>query len=206
MSSTRSAGIAGFALTVPPDWFELELRPALREASIKALVHERVRGQAQLREARPGIVKLLLEYAERAWASGARYCACFVQPTAEGPITGAVTVTLTAAPTPPGSPAPLTVDALVTALDRIAAQAARPASVVQIEEVGEAARTYGVEDVPMPNGALVRNVVMQTLVPVPGSTDVVLITGSSPVLWLEEQLLDLFDAVSSTFRFAVAGG
>jgi hypothetical protein len=203
--SPASAGIAGFALTVPSDWFELELRPALREASIKALVHERVRGQPQLREARSGIVKLLLDYAERAWAGGARYCACFVQPTAEGPITGAVTVTLTAAPTQPGTVGPLTVDGLVAALDGIAAPAARPASVVEIDEVGPAARTYGVEDVPVPGGGRVRSVVMQTLLPVPASTDVVLVTGSSPVLWLEEQLLDLFDAVTSTFRFAITG-
>ncbi len=70
-------------------------------------------------------------------------------------------------------------------------------------EVGPAARTYGVEDVPVAEGdsRMLRMVLTQTYVPVPGTTDqVVLISGASPVLDLAEAFHDIFDAVTSTFR------
>ena len=44
---------------------------------------------------------------------------------------------------------------------------------------------------------------MQTFVPFPGPTltRVAIITGSSPILPLADELFDLFDAITSTFRF-----
>ncbi|GAA2607749.1 hypothetical protein GCM10010304_68190 [Streptomyces roseoviolaceus] len=79
----------------------------------------------------------------------------------------------------------------------------RRVTTVEIPEVGPAARTYGVEDVPVPEGdsRTLRMVLTQTYVPVPGTTDqVVLISGAGPVLDLAEAFHDIFDAVTSTFR------
>lgn len=61
-----------------------------------------------------------------------------------------------------------------------------------------------VEDVPVAQGdsRTLRMVVTQTYVPVPGTTDqVALISGAGPVLDLADSLHDIFDAVTSTFRF-----
>jgi len=53
---------------------------------------------------------------------------------------------------------------------------------------------------------LLRTVVMQTLVPLPGVDRVLVLTCSSPVLPLTDDLLDLFDAISSTLEILPAEG
>lgn len=200
----------GFALTVPASWFELDLRPATRDAAIRSLVEERVRDQPELADQRAAIVRILRRQARQAWESGALYCACMVEPTDEGPITAAVTVGVVHGPLD----APSGGDRLAPLLERLHP---RPATgpddpwtrveVVTVEGAGECARTAGVEDVDLPDGAgWVRTVLLQTFVPVPGSRSVVLLTCSSPVLPLADVLLDLFDAVSSTFRLQAAPG
>jgi hypothetical protein len=73
-----------------------------------------------------------------------------------------------------------------------------------IPEVGSAARTYGVEDVPVAQGGsrTLRMVLTQTYIPVPGTTDqVAFVSGASPVLDLAEAFHDIFDAATGTFRF-----
>jgi hypothetical protein len=45
---------------------------------------------------------------------------------------------------------------------------------------------------------------MQTLVPLPGVDRVLVLTCSSPVLPLAEDLLDLFDAISGTLAVTTA--
>jgi hypothetical protein len=63
-------------------------------------------------------------------------------------------------------------------------------------------RTSGVEDVELPDGSgWIRSVVMQTIIPVPDTEKVTMVTLSSPSLALAEEFLDLFDAVTGTFRF-----
>lgn len=65
MSAAALAG-AGFAVTVPPSWFELDLAPATRDGSIAALVDARVRDQPELREHRSEITRLLRQQAREA--------------------------------------------------------------------------------------------------------------------------------------------
>ena len=185
----------GFALTVPQDWFEIELRPSVREASITALVHQQVPRGSALHEARAGIKKLLIDYSAQAWAAGAAYCACFVRPTDEGPITGSVAVLIV----DPPLAGPVSVDAVLDAL--AAAEPERVPVVAAIEGIGQGARLYGTEEIELPDGRLAEAVVMQTFIPIPGATRFAVVSASSPVLWLEEVLLDLFDAVTGTFRF-----
>ncbi|RKN51978.1 hypothetical protein D7231_35440, partial [Streptomyces klenkii] len=68
---------------------------------------------------------------------------------------------------------------------------------------GTAARTRGVEDIPVPGDTrTVRAVLMQTFIPVPGDQQAVaLVSGSSQVLDLADSFFDVFDAITSTFRF-----
>lgn len=78
---------------------------------------------------------------------------------------------------------------------------------MQISTVGVCARTYGVEDVPVEQGdsRTIRMALTQTYVPVPGRPEeIVLVSGASPVLDLAGAFHDIFDAVTSTFRFVPA--
>jgi hypothetical protein len=187
-----TAGLA-FALTVPRDWYEIDLLPATRDTSLQSLVYEQTRQVPELRSMRADIVRLVREFASRAHEAGAVYCACFVTPTEAGPVTGSLTVTVVDPPPGPDGPQ------LDLLLDLLTSPGGPTVAVAELPHVGQVARTYGIEDVPFPDGGSVRSVVMQTFVPL-GDGRVALVTGSSPVLWLEESLLDLFDAVTGTFR------
>jgi hypothetical protein len=61
-----------------------------------------------------------------------------------------------------------------------------------------------VEDVQVEQGdsRTIRMALTQTYVPIPGRpTEIVLISAASPVLDLADAFHDIFDAVTSTFRF-----
>lgn len=202
--TTPATPALGFSLTIPHDWFEVPLAPSNREPQIASLVYERTRYVPELRPARAGITKLVRDYAEQAWDVGAVYCACFVDPGPEGPISGSLVVMLIDAPPGPthedgGEATDGLLDALMASpndphSDRVVSTATLP-------EVGVVARTHGVEMVALPDGPRIKAVIMQTFVPIPDQRRIALITASSPVTWLEEPLLELFDAVTATFRF-----
>ncbi|WP_205371525.1 hypothetical protein [Streptomyces tsukubensis] len=65
-------------------------------------------------------------------------------------------------------------------------------------------RLTGVEEADAANGVSYRMLVMHTVVPVPGSRRVLVITGYSPNLPLADPLYDLFSAVTATFSFEYA--
>jgi len=96
-------------------------------------------------------------------------------------------------------------------------------STVELPHAGIAARTCGVQDVadpdstpdaapnPAPAAACcrgpvrsVRVVIMQTHVPVPDVNRVAVVTCSSPAVAVAPALLDLFDAITGTFRLLPA--
>ena len=58
----------------------------------------------------------------------------------------------------------------------------------------------GIEDTPVGDGRLLRHVFMVTAVPLPRDQRTFLVAASSPTLPLADALLDLFDAVTGTFR------
>lgn len=212
MSGPAVAGLegrVGFAITVPDSWFEIDVNPATRDDSIRVLVEDRVRGNQPMWDARQGIIRLLRQQARTAWEAGATYCASFVQPTDDGPITGSVVVSLVRGPvgaTAEGDPAGFMLEQLKVVPKSEELEPWASATMVQIPDVGPCARSYGVEDVELDGGAgYVRTVFMQTMVPVPGVNKVFLVSCSSPVVPLASELHDLFDAVSGTFRVVPLG-
>jgi len=210
-AAAPSPATAAFSLTVPASWFELDLHPASSASSISAMVDERLRDQPELSAHRPAVVRLLRRQARTAWESGAVYCACSVDPTDDGPLTAAVTVSVIDPPldAPVDAGGRERLDPLLHRLK--AKEPAGPddtwtrVEVVHLDGALPAARTAGVEDVDVPDGGgWIRSVLMQTFVPVPGMRKVVLVTCSSPVVPLADVLLDLFDAVTSTLRLVPA--
>jgi hypothetical protein len=200
-------GRLGFTITVPDTWFELDVAPATRDDSIRRLVEERVRGHQEMWQARHGITRILRDEARKAYDAGAAYAACMAVPTEDGAVTASVVVSLVRGPVgaaaegdPVGSlvdrlaPVPPTDDGRFTTV-----------TTVDLEGAGTAARSYGVEDVPVDAG-YVRTVFMQTMVPVPRMNKVFLVSASSPVVPLAEEMHDLFDAVAGTFRLVELEG
>ncbi|MFG3100254.1 hypothetical protein ACGFZL_07030 [Streptomyces sp. NPDC048182] len=200
----------GFRIKVPESWWEFDVRPESRDDSIRRMVDERVRLHPELEQYRDAYVAFLRKAAADAWKSGALYCGCMAESFGgETPITGSVTVSLVGGRTKAGDP--LSNDPAAIAAQLAVKEARRPGdswrevTTVDIPGVGPAARTRGVEDVPVPDDALnrtVRAVLMQTYIPVPGQEGkVALVAGSSQVLDLADSFFDIFDAITSTFRF-----
>ncbi|MFE0099490.1 hypothetical protein [Streptomyces sp. NPDC059009] len=204
----------GYALRVPDAWYEIDLRPATRDASAADLVRARMADAPELRERRADVVKLLCKQAAAAWDSGAVFCAVMAEPVADGLLPASVTVSFVRGP----------LDADSGAGDRVAPLLAplavkRPkkegdpwteVTTVDLPEAGGlAARSYGVEDVHDPNGGpgspTIRVATMQTFVPVPGVNRVAIVSCSSPAIEVAQGLHDVFDAITSTFALFEAG-
>ncbi|NEC38574.1 hypothetical protein [Streptomyces rubrogriseus] len=206
--STPSTPI-GVSLSVPESWWEFDIRPEGREATIRALVDERLAETPELAPYRADLTAMLRKMAKDAHDSGALYLGCMAENFDGVPLTATVTVSVLGTKNKQGvalSTDPRAIaDSLRTITARREGDAWRKVTTVDVPEVGPAARTYGVEDVPVAPGdsRTLRMALTQTYIPVPGTTDrVVLVSGASPVLDLAEAFHDIFDAVTSTFRFA----
>ncbi|POX55400.1 hypothetical protein C3489_10120 [Streptomyces sp. Ru71] len=200
----------GFRIKVPESWWEFDVRPESRDDSIHRMVTERVAQRPELAPYKDTYVAFLQRAAADAWKSGAMYCGCMAESFGgDTPITGSVTVSLVGGRTREG--APLSTDPSAIAAGLAVKEAKREGdswrkvTTVDIPGVGPAARTYGIEDIAVPDDALnrtVRAVLMQTFIPVPGQEGkVALVAGSSQVLDLADSFFDIFDAITSTFRF-----
>lgn len=198
----------GVSLSVPESWWEFDARPEGRDATIHALVEQRIRATPELAPYRADLTTMLRRMAKDAHDSGAIYLGCMAENFEGVPLAATVTVSVLGARNNQG--AALSTDPRVIAgslraiTPRREGDAWRKVTTVDIPGIGVAARTYGVEDVPVAQGdsRTLRMVLTQTYIPVPGTTDqVVLVSGASPVLDLAEAFHDIFDAVTSTFRF-----
>lgn len=195
-----------FAITVPRSWFELPVEPERRDDRISALVQERIEDQRELWDHRTEIVRALRRFARSAWDSGARYCAAFAEPSEDGIVSGALTVTVLPAPEAGGDP----LDALT---DHVAALGGDDdgmhVDVHEVPRVGRVPRVWGVSTVQAPDGRGSFDVVlMQTFVP--AGDQVALVSVSSPATDLAEPLYELFETVTDTFELidsaSVGGG
>jgi len=111
--------------------------------------------------------------------------------------------------TPPGSE--LTLPVLSAQLGISTADSTVPKdrviSSVAIPAVGTVARVTGTETTRLTADVDVQLVTMHTMMPVPGTTDnFLVVTMASPNLPLKDEVYDLFDAITGTFRFLAADG
>jgi len=197
----------GYTIQVPGSWFEVDVRPATRAASAGELVRARLTDLPELRERRADIVRLVRKQAAGAWDAGAVYCAVLAEPVADGLLTACVTVSFVAGPANASSDAE---DRLGPLLAPLTAKAAKrdddpwtEVTTLDLPHAGQAARSYGVEDVQDPADELARAlrvVSMQTFVPLPDVNRVAIVSCSSPAITVAPALLDVFDAITETFR------
>jgi hypothetical protein len=194
----------GFSLAVPSSWFEIDLRPSTRDASIATLVSERVSAVPELREHRATIARLLRKQARTAAEGGAVYCACMLETTEAGSLPASVTVTLAPGPLAGGDDTErfnALVDSLQVKDARTDEDTWSRVTVVDIPDVGSCARQLGIEDIDLPeNAGWIRVVLMQTFVVLPDRNRVIIVSCSSPVLPLADSWFDMFDAITGTLR------
>ncbi|KUL39516.1 hypothetical protein [Actinoplanes awajinensis] len=75
-------------------------------------------------------------------------------------------------------------------------------SSVRLPHVGPVARVTGTETTRLTGDIDVKLLTMHTMIPVPGrAEDFLVVTLASPSLPLKNEVYDLFDAITSTFRF-----
>jgi hypothetical protein len=201
----------GFSLTVPMTWWEFDLHPATRDESVRRTIAQRVKENPALAEHRDVLGRFLRKAARDAYESGAVYVGCMAQNFGALPLTASVTVSLVGARTSDGqllAADPASIVAGLRAREAVReGDPWRKVTTVEIPETGLAARAYGIEDVTVPGDSrTVRTVLMQTFIPLPGHSDkVALVAGSSSVLDLADAFFDIFDAVTSTFRYREPG-
>jgi len=85
---------AAFSLTLPVNWFELDVRPSSRDLTIGLLVEAQIREQPAFWAHRSELTKILRRLARDAWDSGARYCAGFLIALEESIIPGSLSVSV----------------------------------------------------------------------------------------------------------------
>jgi hypothetical protein len=202
-SPALAAGV-GFSLRVPPNWFELDVHPATREASIRELVRRRLAQVPELQERRREITKLLRDQAAAAWDAGAVYCAGMAEAVEDGVLPASMTVFMLPGPLGASSDEPDRTAALLPMLTPKDAKDENDTwtrvKVFELEGCGRAVRTYGIEDLEPEPGKSIRTASMRTFVPIPDVNRVLLVSCSSPAFAVAEGLFDLFDALTGTLR------
>ncbi|WP_322768157.1 hypothetical protein [Frankia sp. Cr1] len=191
----------------------MDLNPVTRRASIDALVRERTRGVPELAGHCTAISRILRHAASDAAAGGALFCGVMAEAVEGTGLSAGVTVSVLAAPGGDRTDgvagdriAGVTPGAIMATLTEKVARSPddtwTTVALVDLPQAGQAARAYGVEDLTLPDRAgWIRTTTMQTFVPIPQSGQVALVACSSPNMVLVDALHDLFDAVTSTFRF-----
>ncbi|WP_424642509.1 hypothetical protein [Embleya sp. AB8] len=182
------------------------MHPATRDDNIRRAVAARAREIPAFAERRGDLVRALRAMAGQAWEAGAIYCGCLAEEIEGIRVNASITMAAASLRGPDGDLSDG--DPLAIAARLKPKRAEHPQDtwqsvrLVEIRDVGPAARSEGVVSVAGSTGRSVRLVSMQTFVPIPGIADrVAVISGSSPTVDLADPLLELFDAITSTFRF-----
>lgn len=181
-TSPENPGLSsGFSLSVPDSWWEFDIRPEGRDATVRGLVDERIREVPELAEYRGDLAAVLRKMAKDAYDSGAVYMGCMAENFDGVPLTATLTVSVLGARNKQGVALSTDPRAIAESLGTVTARregdAWRSVTTVDIAQVGVAARTFGVEDVPVAQGdtRTLRMVLTQTYIPVPGTTDQVVL-------------------------------
>ena len=197
-------------ILVPSSWYEFDIHPATRDASIREVVRARVRERPELAEHRADLVRTLRRVADEAWTGGVLYFGAMAEIDDEVPLTASLTISVLDArdEASGGSLASGGPQGIVSVLKQIP-RGSRPTDpwrrvrLVDLPDAGQAARTEGIDDVEIPrDNRSARMVMAQTFVPFPaGDPRVAVISAATPQLSLAEPMLELFDGIASTFRF-----
>jgi hypothetical protein len=179
--------MAGARIVMPGDWTDLDLEPSSRHRSIVGAVRRAVALNPSLADRSARLISLLDDVARRAYDNGGFFCSSLVLSSDDGPLAANLLMQVSEVPWI-GS----TVDAcagLAAAVTCDPSWADADVSVVELPAVGPAVRVVVVAG----------GVCVQYLVPVPDSSEYVVLTFTSPSAPYAEAFVELFDSMATSF-------
>lgn len=198
MSAPSPGSGLDFRIRLPEHWYDFSVADEEEENTIADLVRQRCTAAGL----DTGVASRFTESARRSVRTARQNGALHAGGTFEVHEDGLLTVSVVvAAVTPPGDGDVL--GALV-AVDDVAAAAGgtwHRTGTVQLPQAGRAGRVHGVQDVTF-EGATVRTAFMHTVVPLPGSAQVLVVTGTSPNLAEADDVFDLLARITGTLQLS----
>ncbi|MBI1758636.1 MAG: hypothetical protein HYR62_05355 [Actinobacteria bacterium] len=198
-----------FTITVPKNWYALDLDPRTRTSTIARLVEDRIGtdDSPQLRQLRRDLTGMLRSYARQAASHGAIYAALMDQVVQGIALSASLVIAVGDAPRgDDGEPildAALLGRAMVTEDDP--AETGEPPEPGAIDTLaGRAARVRRTTNSGFTgtDGTSVATAESQYFVPVPGTDKVLAMTFSTPNLSVRPALDELFDAIARSLEWA----
>ncbi|MGW7488461.1 hypothetical protein [Streptomyces sp. NPDC054786] len=199
----------GVHLLIPKAWQEFDTHSDTADQSIREIVAEKIKARPELAEHKGPLRKLLQNSAGLARENNVVYSGAMMEGVDGDTMTASLTVSVSQAENEEtGEVAQTGLGTIHSALNPIApgrrpTDPWRKVSLVELDDDVRAVRSEGIEEIELPDGrGTYRAVLMQTFVPYPGNDPkVAVIAASTPHLALAEPMLELFKAITSTFRF-----
>ncbi|MEV0117331.1 hypothetical protein AB0H77_29525 [Streptomyces sp. NPDC050844] len=205
VAAARATPPRHFTLRYPDSWWKLDLDTRTRDAAIRRAIADQVKGATVDRAKLEAAVRGARKSAREAHARGALQVAGMLMFTDGGESLSAMTV-VTRVTVPPEESMDLAALMLPVALQNASnplgkGTAANTSEIITIPELGSAGRVTQIEDIDYYDRATVRTALMHTVVPVPHSRELLVVSCTTPNLSLVDSFFDVFDAISSTLRF-----
>ncbi|MEH0927162.1 hypothetical protein [Micromonospora sp. CPCC 205558] len=191
----------GFELRTPQDWVDFSVADEASENRVADEVWTRAREGGFPEKQAGQYAEQLRRSVRQARNAGAVHAMGTFQVYEDGALIATMLVSVV---TPPAT------GDIIGALTAVAQPAHddgtwRRVSTAQIPAIGTAGRVHGIQNVTQ-DGATMRCAVMHTVVPLPGTANVLVVTGSSPNLAEAEEIFELFATITATLTFSYEGG
>ncbi|PWR11034.1 hypothetical protein DKT68_07090 [Micromonospora acroterricola] len=199
-ATTTVSTPTGFRLRTPEDWVDYPVADEASENRMANDVWTRAREGGFTEEQAGQYAEQLRRSVREARRAGAVHAAGVFQLYENGPLTASLLVSVV---TPPAT------GDILGALTAVGQPAHadgtwRRVSTAQIPAIGTVGRVHGIQNVTQ-DGATMRCAVMHTVVPLPGTANVLVVTGSSPNLAEAEELFELFATIIGTLELTWEG-
>lgn len=196
---------ARYTLKFPSSWTHFDLDPSTRDVSIRRRIQEQAKGHQVEREQVDALIREVRKAAREAYAQGALQVAGMIAFLDDGSSLNATTMVLRTR-IPEGETTDLVEMMLSAGLQNNRTSVGRGTDanrveIIELPDVGSAGRMTSVEDFDYFGRATVRTAVHQTVFPVPGSRDLLVLASTTPNINLLEDFFKVFDAIAETFRF-----
>ena len=184
------SALAGARIVTPGDWADLDLDPSSRHQSIARAVRRAVITNPGLAAHAVRLISLLDDVARRAHDAGGFFCSSLVLSSDDGPVVANVLMQLCSGDSDGGGgSAEEACAGLAAAVSCDPSWADADVSVVSLPSVGPAVRVVVVAG----------GVCVQYLVPVPDSSEYVVLTFTSPSASYAKAFVELFDSMAASF-------
>jgi hypothetical protein len=193
-----------YYLRFPTTWWNLDLDPSTRDATIKRRILADVDERTVGRTAVDSMIREARRAARQAHALGALQLAGMFDFTDDGGTLMATTAVhrlITPPDTDVDLPELMVAYAVRNARLPLSKSSPGTADIVDLPYAGSAGRVTYVEDVELYGKGWSRMAVMVTVVKVPGGDDLLVIASTTPNLRLVEAFYQVFGAIAATLRF-----